>query len=189
MANRQDPQEVEDDVGGHAPRRPRRRPIAGLLGLLLLVNLAASLYQLPLNRLVERRLCQEHYSQHEPSARNPDGSIPEELCKLNQIQQDLGWIQGAMETTWIVGGEYSPRTQNQLQLNLARFCNDNPAWLCGREVWPTCCAIPQPPSTDIYGVLGSLRRVPRTCHTDQSYSAWAYAVFPWGRLRVQLRHV
>lgn len=84
---------------------PNKKPINALLALLLLVNLAASLYQLPLNRLVERRLCHEYYEEHQPSARNPDDNIPEELCKLNGIQQDLGWIQGAMETAWIVGGK------------------------------------------------------------------------------------
>ncbi|KUI62778.1 hypothetical protein VP1G_09900 [Cytospora mali] len=85
------------------PRKPARSAIPALLGVLLLVNLAASLYQLPLNRVVERRLCQEFYSEHDPSKLGPDGSVEEELCKVDVVQQGLGRIQGAMDTIWIVG--------------------------------------------------------------------------------------
>lgn len=85
-------------------RKPARSAITALLGVLLLVNLAASLYQLPLNRVVERRLCHEFYSQHDPSRLRPDGTVDEELCKVDTVQQGLGRIQGAMETIWIVGG-------------------------------------------------------------------------------------
>ncbi|ROW09881.1 hypothetical protein VPNG_06294 [Cytospora leucostoma] len=85
------------------PRKPARSAIAALLGVLLLVNLAASLYQLPLNRVVEGRLCREFYEQHDPSRLGPDGDVNEELCKVDIVQQGLGRIQGAMETVWIVG--------------------------------------------------------------------------------------
>ncbi|ROV93534.1 hypothetical protein VSDG_06808 [Cytospora chrysosperma] len=84
-------------------RKPPRSAIAALLGVLLLVNLAASLYQLPLNRVVERRLCVEFYKQHDPSKIGPGGSVDEELCKVDTVQQGLGRIQGAMDTIWIVG--------------------------------------------------------------------------------------
>lgn len=87
------------------PRKPARSAIAALLGVLLLVNLAASLYQLPLNRVVEGRLCREFYEQHDPSRLGPDGDANEELCKVDVVQQGLGRIQGAMETVWIVGGK------------------------------------------------------------------------------------
>jgi hypothetical protein len=78
--------------------------IRSLLAVLLLVNLAMSLYQLPLNRVVERRLCREYYMIEDPSVINRDGSVSEDLCKKDEIQQNLAWIQGAMETAWIVGG-------------------------------------------------------------------------------------
>lgn len=93
------------ETGLHRRQRPPKSAIAALLSLLLLVNLSASLYQLPLNRVVERRLCREYYSQHDPSAIRPDGSIDEELCKIDSVQASLGRIQGFMDTTWIVGGE------------------------------------------------------------------------------------
>lgn len=86
-------------------RKPARSAIAALLGVLLLVNLAASLYQLPLNRVVERHLCREFFGQHDPSKIGPDGSVEEGLCKVvDTVQQGLGRVQGAMDTIWIVGG-------------------------------------------------------------------------------------
>lgn len=107
---------THDQVHGGDPwteqDRPRLRPpprsaITALLSLLLLVNLAASLYQLPLNRVIERRLCQEYYAEHDPAVIQPDGSIREELCKIDFVQQGLGWIQGTMDTLWVVGGEHA----------------------------------------------------------------------------------
>lgn len=87
------------------PRKPARSAITALLGVLLVVNLAASLYQLPLNRVVERRLCRDFYDQHDPSKVGPDGSVEEGLCKVvDSVQQSLGRIQGAMDTLWIIGG-------------------------------------------------------------------------------------
>lgn len=73
-----------------------------LLLLLILTNMATSLYNLPLNRVIELRLCREYYFQRDPSIIGSDGSIPEELCKPNQVQQQLAWLQGIMETTVIV---------------------------------------------------------------------------------------
>lgn len=78
------------------------RSLWTLLLLLILTNMAMSLYNLPLNRVIELRLCREYYFQRDPSVIGPGGSIPEELCKLNQVQQQLAWLQGIMETTVIV---------------------------------------------------------------------------------------
>lgn len=83
---------------------PRRAVIGALLALLLLVNLATSLYQLPLNRAVERRLCYDYYSEHDKSKIGSDGTILESWCKIDDVQKGLAWIQGAMDTAWIVGG-------------------------------------------------------------------------------------
>ncbi|CAN8105067.1 unnamed protein product [Discula destructiva] len=85
-------------------QKPRKSAIAALLTLLLMVNLAASLYQLPLNLVIERRLCLEYYRQHDPSQIGRDGSVDETLCMdLDSVQQGLGWIQGTMDTIWVVG--------------------------------------------------------------------------------------
>ncbi|KAH6889764.1 major facilitator superfamily domain-containing protein [Thelonectria olida] len=64
-----------------------------------------SLYQLPLNRLIEKRLCQDYYASTDPSVIGPDGSVDEQLCKIDLVQKGLGRIQGVMETIWI-GGDF-----------------------------------------------------------------------------------
>lgn len=66
--------------------------------------MAQALYTLPLNRVVELRLCEEHYAQYDPSAIQRDGSIPEKLCKIDEVQRRLAWLQGIMETTLVVCG-------------------------------------------------------------------------------------
>jgi hypothetical protein len=92
-----------DASTGATPRT--KRQIRALLALMVLVNLAWSLYQLPLNRVIERRLCREFYLQHDPSKIDDHGNVPETACKLDEVQKGLGWTQGVMETTWVVGGE------------------------------------------------------------------------------------
>lgn len=111
---------VED--GQEAPRRPRPASKAALLVLLLLIQLATSLYQLPLVRLIERRLCSDFYNNHngddakslprsdDSSSSSTGGGIDESLCKVDHVQQHLAWILGAMETAWIVGGAHLPIT-------------------------------------------------------------------------------
>lgn len=101
--------EEQNDVEHHGADetrrpRPKRATIGALLALLLLVNLSTSLYQLPLNRVIERRLCHDYYDENDPSSISPGGSIPEHLCKIDHVQQGLAWIQGAMDTAWIAGG-------------------------------------------------------------------------------------
>ncbi|RYP15954.1 hypothetical protein DL765_005394 [Monosporascus sp. GIB2] len=88
---------------GPSPPHASKGAVWPLLVLLLAVQLAWSLYQLPLNRVVERRLCREYYGAHDPTVIGPDGSVDEELCKNDEIQQRLAWVLGAMETAWIVG--------------------------------------------------------------------------------------
>ncbi|KAJ2899139.1 hypothetical protein MKZ38_003386 [Zalerion maritima] len=99
----EDPEERGSPSDPPRPRKNPRTAIQCILGFLLLVNLAASLYQLPLNRTIERRLCREYYSEHDPSLTSPDGNVDEELCKIDDVQQSLGRLQGGMETIWIVG--------------------------------------------------------------------------------------
>lgn len=73
-----------------------------LISLLILVHLASVLYSLPLNRVIELRLCQQHYEHNDPSSIQPDGSIPEKLCKIDNVQRQLAWLQGSMETALVV---------------------------------------------------------------------------------------
>ncbi|KAK6078445.1 major facilitator superfamily transporter [Seiridium cupressi] len=100
--NDQDEAESFGGMESHRPR-PKRTAISALLTLVLLVNLATSLYQLPLNRVIERRLCREYYDENDPSSIGPGGSVPEDMCKVDDVQKGIAWIQGAMDTAWIVG--------------------------------------------------------------------------------------
>jgi hypothetical protein len=82
----------------------RKHRIWPLLLLLILVHLSTVLYTLPLNRVIELRLCEEHYALHDPSSIPPNGLITEKLCKINEVQRKLAWLQGIMETTLVVCG-------------------------------------------------------------------------------------
>lgn len=84
--------------------RTKNELIRPVLLLMLLVNLAGSFYQLPLNRVIERRLCREYYAQYDPGSIGPDGAVDEQLCKIDSVQRSLAWMQGVMETAWIFGG-------------------------------------------------------------------------------------
>ncbi|KAI8937449.1 hypothetical protein NX059_005171 [Plenodomus lindquistii] len=81
---------------------PSKHTIWPLICLLILVHLSSVLYSLPLNRVIELRLCQQYYNHNDPSSTQPDGSIPEKLCKIDDIQRQLAWLQGIMETTLVV---------------------------------------------------------------------------------------
>ncbi|KAH6706205.1 hypothetical protein BKA61DRAFT_455952, partial [Leptodontidium sp. MPI-SDFR-AT-0119] len=48
----------------------------------------------PLIKLFEQSLCFSYYSVHDPSIIENGGSIPEALCKVVEIQQDLATIRG-----------------------------------------------------------------------------------------------
>ncbi|KAI8675930.1 hypothetical protein NCS57_00495800 [Fusarium keratoplasticum] len=97
------PASPDEDVNRRLQARRHARLIAPVLTLVLLVNLSMSLYQLPLNRLIERRLCSDYYRSTDPSLIQPDGSIDEKLCKVDEIGKSLGRIQGIMETLWVSG--------------------------------------------------------------------------------------
>ncbi|KAI0516893.1 major facilitator superfamily domain-containing protein [Xylaria bambusicola] len=77
------------------PRLSRRYAIWLVLFLLLLVNLTNGISNIPLNRLLERRLCRAYY--------DADHDVDEQLCKVDSVQQDLAWIMGSFETLWVVG--------------------------------------------------------------------------------------
>ncbi|GAW13435.1 hypothetical protein ANO14919_028210 [Xylariales sp. No.14919] len=76
-------------------QHPSRYAIWPVLFLLLLVNLTNGISNIPLNRLLERRLCRAYY--------DSDHDVDEQLCKVDSVQQDLAWIMGFFETLWIVG--------------------------------------------------------------------------------------
>ncbi|KAL8352630.1 hypothetical protein RB601_002787 [Gaeumannomyces tritici] len=93
--------------GRQFPILSRAQVLTRLLSILLSVNLAMSLYQLPLNRVIERRLCNDHYLKKGASkpgfAPVGGGDIAEDLCKVDEVQQGLARIQQIMDVAWILG--------------------------------------------------------------------------------------
>jgi hypothetical protein len=92
-----------------SPTRFKSRRIWPLLTLLLLVNLSTVMYTLPLNRVIELRLCQEHYGLDKP--------VLEKMCKIDEIQRKLAWLQGIMETTLVVCGTCGNREHDCIVAN------------------------------------------------------------------------
>jgi hypothetical protein len=86
--------------------RASRQALWTLLLLLVFTNTATRLYDIPLNRVIEMRLCRDYYTRHDSSQFGPGGSIPEKLCKIDEVQQQLAWLQGIMEATVVTCGEY-----------------------------------------------------------------------------------
>lgn len=76
---------------------PSRFGIGLVLLLLLSVTLTNGISAIPLNRLLEQRLCRAYYGS--------DHDVEEKLCKVDSVQQDLAWIMGSFDTLWIVGGK------------------------------------------------------------------------------------
>lgn len=76
-----------------------------LLLLLGLQIMAVRIVSLPLNRIIELRYCQEYYTQHDPSKIELGGNIPEELCKIDIVQQRLAWMHGSMDILHILCGQ------------------------------------------------------------------------------------
>jgi len=94
--------------------RASQRAIWTLLLLLVFTNMATRLYDLPLNRVIEMRLCRDYYTQRDPDRFGPGGSVPEKLCKIDEVQRKLAWLQGIMEATVITCGRCQSMTSTGL---------------------------------------------------------------------------
>ncbi|KAI0104637.1 major facilitator superfamily domain-containing protein [Nemania sp. FL0031] len=70
-----------------------------ILLLLALNNLALRLLNLPLNRVIELRYCNDYYRKHDPFVIEPGGQIDEGLCKIDPVQQKLAWLEAFIGTS------------------------------------------------------------------------------------------
>ncbi|KAI1332199.1 hypothetical protein F5Y16DRAFT_169506 [Xylariaceae sp. FL0255] len=66
-----------------------------VISLLCIINLTSGITNIPVNRLLEQRLCKQYY--------DSDHDVDEERCKVDEIQQQMAWIMGALETLWTMG--------------------------------------------------------------------------------------
>ena len=62
--------------------------------LIAIVDVGAFLAGPPLTRVYEANLCLIYYREHDPSIIEADGTIPEKLCKVDEVQQKMAMIFG-----------------------------------------------------------------------------------------------
>ncbi|KAI1148904.1 major facilitator superfamily domain-containing protein [Nemania diffusa] len=69
--------------------------VLGCVALAIVSEVGEYLYTAPRVRLFESVSCTRYYLEHDPSVIRPDGSVPESLCKVNPVQDEvasvLGW--------------------------------------------------------------------------------------------------
>jgi hypothetical protein len=62
--------------------------------VIITADMANYLVQAPRTRLYESIVCTRYYAATEPSLVRKDGSVPEGLCKLNLIQDEIAMVLG-----------------------------------------------------------------------------------------------
>ncbi|KAI4945091.1 hypothetical protein J4E91_008068 [Alternaria rosae] len=83
------------------PHKPTKKPWVLLVVLIFIivavVDVGSYLAEPPLTRLFEENLCLKYYREQDPSVIDGDGNIPEQLCKVDVVQQRLATIFGWQE--------------------------------------------------------------------------------------------
>jgi hypothetical protein len=92
------------DIAAKSPPQPSHQTrctwpwiyvVIGCITLAIVSEIGEYLYTAPRVRLFESVSCSRYYLQHDPSLVNPDGSVPEALCKIDPVQNEvasvLGW--------------------------------------------------------------------------------------------------
>lgn len=84
------------------PLPQKKKPWVFLVTLALLlvaiIDVGAFLGEPPKTRIYETNICLSYYREHDPSVISPDGTIPEKLCKMDEVQQKLAMIFGWQDT-------------------------------------------------------------------------------------------
>jgi hypothetical protein len=71
-----------------------RRSIYLLFVVVAGLDFCVYMVNLPLTRVYESIICYAHYAATEPSRFPSPGSIPEALCKIDSVQEELALIRG-----------------------------------------------------------------------------------------------
>jgi hypothetical protein len=89
---------------------------------------------LPLNRLIESRYCQDYYRGHNPLIIHHGNRIPEDLCKIDKVQEQLAVLQGIIETLHVFCGQELYSVLRNLWLtSFVRSCGYTALSLCLRQ--------------------------------------------------------
>ncbi|PWY74355.1 MFS general substrate transporter, partial [Aspergillus heteromorphus CBS 117.55] len=78
-------------------RKIRFRLMVTLFAMILAVEVGVCMSNGPVTRIYESIACREYYAQYDPTQIAADGQVPEELCKIKAVQQDLAAVKGYME--------------------------------------------------------------------------------------------
>lgn len=74
----------------------RQHSLFFCLLFVLLVDIPAFMNEAPRLRMLELSLCRDYHSLRDPSVINGDGSVPEDMCKLPEIQGSLAKQMGLL---------------------------------------------------------------------------------------------
>lgn len=81
---------------------PKNKPwillVVLAFAMVSIVDVGAFLSEAPKTRVFEANLCLSYYQEHDPSMITHDGTVPEDLCKGDAIQQKLAMIFGWQDT-------------------------------------------------------------------------------------------
>lgn len=65
--------------------------------LVAIIDMGAFLAEAPRTRVYEANICLSYYRETDPSVISADGSIPEKMCKIDEVQQKMAMIFGWQE--------------------------------------------------------------------------------------------
>ena len=92
------PVDALDSTLSPTEKKPWLLLIFLLFSIIALIDVGAYLADPPQTRVFEANLCYKYYLEQDPSVIRGDGTIPEELCKVDLVQQRLAGIFGWQET-------------------------------------------------------------------------------------------
>ncbi|KAL4739265.1 major facilitator superfamily domain-containing protein [Aspergillus similis] len=75
----------------------RSRLMITLLAMVLAVEVGFVMAGGPMTRIYESIACREYFAQADPAKIGPDRQVPEELCKLKEVQSEIAAVTGYME--------------------------------------------------------------------------------------------
>ncbi|KAF1968015.1 MFS transporter-like protein [Bimuria novae-zelandiae CBS 107.79] len=82
----------------HTKKKPWVLLTAMVFVLITIVDAGAFLAEPPKTRVFEANLCLRYYEENDPSKIDKNGSVPEALCKIDEVQQKLAMIFGWQDT-------------------------------------------------------------------------------------------
>src|ERR1700750_2989335 len=96
-----------EEIHEDCRNRLTRNSVLALVTLTFCQSMAVRIMSLPLNRLIESKYCQDYYRRHNSLIIHTGDRIPEDLCKVDTVQERLAVLQGIIETVHVLCGQES----------------------------------------------------------------------------------